>query len=44
MLSNALGSVSFDQKVGHDYLLESKERYDFYKKERRKIRTRFRFL
>ena len=29
MLSEAL-SVSFDQKVGHDYLLESKERYEYY--------------
>jgi len=32
LLSNALG-VSFDQKVGHDYLQESKERFDFYKKK-----------
>ena len=28
MLSNAL-SVSFDQKVGHDYLLETKDRFDY---------------
>ena len=32
MLSEAL-SVSFDQKVGHDYLLESKERFEFYRKK-----------
>ena len=32
LLSNAL-SVSFDQKVGHDYLLESKERYDYKVKQ-----------
>ena len=32
LLSGALG-VSFDQKVGHDYLLDSQERYDFYKKK-----------
>ena len=36
MLSEAL-SVSFDQKVGHDYLLESKERYDFYKKKEERL-------
>ena len=36
MLSEAL-SVSFDQKVGHDYLLESKERYDFYRKKEERI-------
>ena len=36
MLSDAL-SVSFDQKVGHDYLLESKERYDFYKKKEERL-------
>ena len=32
MLSQAL-SVSFDQKIGHDYLAETKERYDFYKRK-----------
>ena len=31
MLSQAL-SVSFDQKIGHDYLTDTKERYDFYKR------------
>ena len=36
MLSGAL-SVSFDQKVGHDYLLESQERYDFYKKKEERL-------
>jgi len=36
LLSEAL-SVSFDQKVGHDYLLESKERYDFYRKKEERI-------
>ena len=36
MLSNAL-SVSFDQKVGHDYLLETKERFDFYKKKEERL-------
>ena len=36
MLSEALG-VSFDQKVGHDYLQESKERYDFYKKKEERL-------
>ena len=36
LLSGALG-VSFDQKVGHDYLLESKERYDFYKKKEERL-------
>ena len=36
MLSEAL-SVSFDQKVGHDYLLESKERFDFYRKKEERL-------
>ena len=36
LLSGAL-SVSFDQKVGHDYLLESQERYDFYKKKEERL-------
>jgi len=36
LLSGALG-VSFDQKVGHDYLLESQERYDFYKKKEERL-------
>ena len=36
MLSDAL-SVSFDQKVGHDYLLETKERFDFYKKKEERL-------
>ena len=36
MLSNAL-SVSFDQKVGHDYLLETKDRFDFYKKKEERL-------
>ena len=36
MLSNAL-SVSFDQKVGHDYLQDSKERYDFYRTKEERL-------
>ena len=36
MLSEAL-SVSFDQKVGHDYLLESKERFEFYRKKEERL-------
>ena len=36
MLSDAL-SVSFNQKVGHDYLEESKERFDFYKKKEERL-------
>ena len=36
MLSNAL-SVSFDQKVGHDYLIETKDRFDFYKKKEERL-------
>ena len=36
LLSNAL-SVSFDQKVGHDYLGESKERFEFYKKKEERL-------
>ena len=36
LLSGALG-VSFDQKVGHDYLLDSQERYDFYKKKEERL-------
>ena len=36
MLSNAL-AVSFDQKVGHDYLEESKERFDFYKTKEERL-------
>ena len=36
MLSNAL-SVSFDQKVGHDYLKETKDRFDFYKKKEERL-------
>ncbi len=36
MLSEAL-SVSFDQKVGHDYLLESKERFDYYNKKEERL-------
>ena len=36
MLSNAL-AVSFDQKVGHDYLEDSKERYDFYRTKEERL-------
>ena len=43
MLSDAL-SVSFDQKVGHDYLLETKERYDFYKKKEERLELDLEFF
>ena len=36
ILSDALG-VSFDQNVGHDYLQNYEERYDFYHKKEEKI-------
>ena len=36
ILSDAL-SVSFDNNVGHDYLLNYEERYDFYHKKEEKI-------
>ena len=36
MLSNAL-SVSFDQKVGHDYLIETKDRFDYYRKKEERL-------
>ena len=36
LLSNAL-SVSFDEKIGHDYIPESTERYDFYHKKEERI-------
>jgi len=36
LLSEAL-SVSFDQKVGHDYLLESKERYEYYNRKEERL-------
>ena len=36
MLSDAL-SVSFAQKVGHDYLQESKETFDFNKKKEHRL-------
>ena len=43
LLSNALG-VSFDQKVGHDYLQESKERFDFYKKKEERLELDLEFF
>ena len=43
MLSQAL-SVSFDQKIGHDYLLESKERYDFYKRKEERLELDLEFF
>ena len=43
MLSSAL-SVSFDQKVGHDYLQESKERFDFYKKKEERLELDLEFF
>ena len=36
ILSNAL-SVSFDTNIGHDYIDNASERYDFYKKKEDKI-------
>ena len=36
ILSDAL-SVSFDNKIGHDYLLNYAERYDFYHKNEQKV-------
>ena len=43
LLSSAL-SVSFDQKVGHDYLLESQQRYDFYKKKEERLELDLEFF
>ena len=43
MLSEAL-SVSFDQKVGHDYLLESKERYDYYNRKEERLELDLEFF
>ena len=43
LLSGAL-SVSFDQKVGHDYLLESQQRYDFYKKKEERLELDLEFF
>ena len=43
LLSEAL-SVSFDQKVGHNYLQESKERFDFYKKKEERLELDLNFF
>ena len=43
MLSQAL-SVSFDQKIGHDYLAETKERYDFYKRKEERLELDLEFF
>jgi len=43
MLSQAL-SVSFDQKIGHDYLTETKERYDFYKRKEERLELDLEFF
>ena len=43
LLSGALG-VSFDQKVGHDYLIETKERFDFYKKKEERLELDLEFF
>jgi len=43
LLSNAL-SVSFDQKVGHDYLLESKERYEYYNRKEERLELDLEFF
>jgi replicative DNA helicase len=36
LLSNALG-VSFDSNIGHDYLMDSESRYDFYHRQESRI-------
>lgn len=36
ILSNALG-ISFDKNVGHDYMEDSKERFDFYRKKEERL-------
>ena len=43
MLSQAL-SVSFDQKIGHDYLTDTKERYDFYKRKEERLQLDLEFF
>ena len=43
MLSQAL-SVSFDQKIGHDYLTETKERYDFYRRKEERLQLDLEFF
>ena len=43
MLSQAL-SVSFDQKIGHDYLTETKSRYDFYKRKEERLELDLEFF
>ena len=43
MLSQAL-SVSFDQKIGHDYLTDTKERYDFYKRKEERLELDLEFF
>ena len=43
MLSQAL-SVSFDQKIGHDYLTSSKERYDFYRRKEERLELDLEFF
>ncbi len=43
MLSQAL-SVSFDQKIGHDYLTETKERYDFYRRKEERLELDLEFF
>ena len=43
MLSQAL-SVSFDQRIGHDYLTETKERYDFYKRKEERLELDLEFF
>ena len=42
-LSQAL-SVSFDQKIGHDYLTETKERYDFYRRKEERLELDLEFF
>jgi len=36
LLSNAL-SVSFDQKIGHDFIEEASQRYDFYHRKEERV-------
>ena len=43
ILSDAL-AVAFDQNVGHDYVENGEERFEFYHKKEEKIRVRLGLL
>ena len=43
ILTDAL-AVSFDNSVGHDYLLDGQERYDYLSQKRREDTFRFRIF